>query len=179
MIDMDYTHLLKRLVLPPGFTVPSRMVHDDVVATASTRADLADDVRGINASLAIIKQTRGGSWPTGPVTEDYNYVDLVWHECEFRDASSFTYVARDAAGAYLGCCYLYPMGGRTPLDADLIAYDVDVSWWVTPDAHAAGYYTMLYEGLRHWLGSEFSFWKPYYSNAQIPRGGAPDPSAGD
>ena len=69
---MNYTHLLKRLVLPPGFTVPSRLVHDDLVATAISRADLADDVRGINASLAIIKQTRGGSWPTGAVTEDYN-----------------------------------------------------------------------------------------------------------
>jgi hypothetical protein len=27
---------------------------------------------------------------------------------------------------------------------------------------------MLYEGLRHWLAAEFTFWKPYYSNIQIP-----------
>ena len=163
---MDYTHLLKRLVLPPGFTVPSRMVHDDVVATAITRADLADDVRGINASLAIIKQTRGGSWPTGPVTEDYNYVDAVWHECEFRDAGSFTYTVY--AGEYIGCCYLYPMGRRTPLSEALLGNDIDVSWWVTPDAYGRGYYEKLYRALQRWVAGDFPFRAPHFSNAEIP-----------
>ena len=60
------------------------------------------------------------------------------------------------------------MGGRTPLDAELLAYDVDVSWWVTPDAYAAGYYEKVHDGLRHWLASELGFWKPYFSNVQIP-----------
>jgi hypothetical protein len=27
-------------------------------------------VRGINASLDLIRRTRGGTWPTGPVTEE-------------------------------------------------------------------------------------------------------------
>ena len=165
---MDYTRLTKKLTLPVGAAAPRRLVYNDLVATAISRSDLADDVRGINASLALIQQTRGGTWPTEPVSEDYDFVDLVWHELEFREGSSFSYVVRDAAGAYLGCCYLYPMGSRTPLSAELIAYDVDVSWWVTPDAYAAGRYTMLYEGLRHWLAAEFTFWKPYYSNVQIP-----------
>jgi hypothetical protein len=165
---MDYEGLVKRLALPPGFSVPTRLVHEDVVAIAITRDDLADDVRGINASLDLIKQTRGGGWPTEPVTEEFNYVDLVWHELEFREASSFTYVLRDDAGGYLGCAYLYPMGGRTPLDEEKIAYDVDVSWWVTPEAYSAGYYAKVYEGLRHWLADELPFWKPYFSNAEIP-----------
>lgn len=103
---MDYAHLTKRLALPAGAAAPTRLAYDDLAATAIGRSDLADDVRGINASLALIRQTRGGNWPTGPVSEDYNYIDLVWHELEFREASSFTYVVRDAAGAYLGCCYL-------------------------------------------------------------------------
>jgi hypothetical protein len=165
---MDYTNLTKKLILPAGAAAPSRLVHNDVVATAITREDLADDVRGINASLDLIRQTRGGTWPTGPVSDDHNYVDLVWHELEFREGSSFTYVARDSAGRYLGCCYLYPIGGRTPLSHELISYDVDVSWWVTPDAYAAGHYTKLYHALQHWLVAEFPFWKPYYSNAQLP-----------
>ena len=165
---MDYGGLVKRIAVPDGFTVPRRLEWEDVVATAITRDDLADDVRGINASLDLIRQTRGGSWPSGPVTEDFNYVDLVWHELEFREDSSFTYVSRTASGEYLGCVYLYPMGGRTPLDADLIAYDVDVSWWVTPDAYAAGYYAKVHAGLGHWLATEFPFWKPYFSNAEMP-----------
>ena len=165
---MNYQNLIKRLVLPSGAAVPARLEYADVVATAIDRNDLADDVRGINASLDLIRQTRGGSWPTGPVTEEYNYVDLVWHECEFRDESSFTYVLRTVAGDYLGCCYLYPLGTRTPLSDDVIDFDVDVSWWVTPDAHAAGYYSMVYAGLRRWFDTELSFWQPHYSNVQIP-----------
>lgn len=169
---MDYTNLIRRLSVPAGVDVPRRLVHDDVVATAITRDDLEDDVRGINAALDLIRRTRGGSWPTGPVTEEYNYVDLVWHEAEFRDGTSFTYVARDRRGGYLGCCYLYPMGGRTPLTAELAGYDVDVSWWVTPDAYDAGYYTTLYHALRHWLTTAFAFWRPHFSNSDIPAGSA-------
>ena len=165
---MNFHNLIKRIVLPDGATVPTRLEYRGVVATAINRHDLADDVRGINASIDLIRQTRGGTWPTGPVTDDYNYVDLVWHELEFRDESSFTYVLRDAAGGYLGCLYLYPMGIRTPLTDESIRYDVDVSWWVTPDAYEAGYYRMVYDGLRHWLATEFPFWTAYYSNAEMP-----------
>jgi hypothetical protein len=164
---VSYANFLKKLVYPDGFLPPSRLRHDDIVATAITRGDLADDVRGINASLDLIPKTRGGSWPTGPVTEDENYVDLVWHECEFRDGKSLTYVARDTAGGYLGCCYLYPLGSRTPLNEQLLDRDVDVSWWVTPDAYHAGHYTGLYEALRHWLATEFPFWNPHYSNREL------------
>ena len=163
---MDYARLTKKLTLPDGAVAPRQLVYKDLVATALSRSDLADDVRGINTSLALIMETRGGTWPTGPVSADYDYVDLVWHELEFREESSFAYVVRDAGGAYLGCCYFYPMGSRTPLSAELITYDVDVSWWVTSDAYAAGYYAMLYDGLRHWLATEFPFWKPYFSNRQ-------------
>ena len=165
---MDWKGFVKRLDLPDGFSAPAELAFGDVRAKAISRADLDEDVRGINASIELIRRTRGGTWPTGPVSEDYDYVDLVWHEFEFREGVSFSYVVRDAARAYLGCCYFYPMGSRTPLSAELISYDVDVSWWVTPAAYAAGYYAMLYDGLRHWLATEFPFWKPYYSNLEIP-----------
>src|SRR3954453_11031384 len=118
--NLDLASFVKKLALPPGYDAPTRLTYEDVVARAISREDLHDDVRGINASLELIRRTRGGSWPSGPVTEDYNYVDLVWHELEFREGSSFTYVLRNAAGAYLGCLYLYPMGIRTPLTEDSI-----------------------------------------------------------
>jgi RimJ/RimL family protein N-acetyltransferase len=165
---MDYSRFIRRLTLPDGVTAPAELAHGDVVARAITRTDLADDVAGINASLALIRQTRGGSWPTEAVTEEYNYVDLVWHECEFRDGGSYTYVLRGTAGGYLGCCYLYPMGGRTKLTEDLLEHDVDVSWWVTPSAYDHGYYRKAYSALRHWLANDFPFHKPYFSNRQIP-----------
>jgi hypothetical protein len=137
---MKYAGLVKSLDLPPGFTAPTVLAYEDIRARAISRADLDDDVRGINASLDLIGRTRGGGWPTEPVTADFNYVDLVWHECEFRDGYSFTYAVYDAADQYLGCCYLYPLGRRTPLTEELLDHDVDLSWWVTPDAYDRGYY---------------------------------------
>ncbi|MCQ0006162.1 hypothetical protein [Actinomadura madurae] len=165
---MDYDQLVRKLSVPPGFAVPTRLTHGDIVARALSRADLADDVRGINASIDIIRRTRGGSWPVEKVTEEFNFVDLVWHECEFREGDSFAYAVYDVAGAYLGCCYLYPMGRRTPLSEELAKYDVDVSWWVTPSAYEAGHYSGLYRALRQWLAEDLPFTEPYFSNREIP-----------
>ncbi len=166
---MDYSGLIKPLRLPPGFVAPTQLTYEDLVARAITRADLREDVKGINASIALIQQTRGGGWPTEPVTEEFNFVDLVWHELEFREGTSFTYAVYDVPGAYLGCCYLYPLGRRAALSEELMRHDVDVSWWVTPDAYAAGYYEKLYRALRHWLAGELPFGSPHYSNMVVPR----------
>ncbi len=170
---VEYQHLVKRLVLPAGWIAPTELTFEGIRAVALTRRHLHDDVQGINASLDLIRRTRGGRWPTEPVSEDYNYVDLVWHECEFREGDSFTYASYDTDDRYLGCCYLYPMGRRGPLTPDLARYDVDVSWWVTPDAYHAGYYATVYRALRHWVATAFPFEKPYYSNVEIP---APTPT---
>ncbi len=165
---MNYHGLVKSLDLPAGWMPPAELEYDDIRARAISRADLHDDVQGINASIELIQRTRGGGWPTEPVSADFNYVDLVWHELEFREGYSFTYAVSDSRGQYLGCCYLYPMGRRTPLTGDLLKYDVDVSWWVTPDAYEHGYYTKLYAALQHWIETAFPFTKAYYSNTEIP-----------
>jgi hypothetical protein len=165
---MDYNDLVKRLVLPPGYSPPTELTDQDILARAISRADLHDDVHGINASLDLIRRTRGGAWPAEAVSEEYNFVDLVWHEAEFRDGHSFTYAVYDSNGQYLGCCYLYPMGTRTPLTEELLAHDVDVSWWVTPDAYERGYYAKLYAALQRWLADSFPFENPYFSNREIP-----------
>jgi hypothetical protein len=155
---MNYHGLVKRLELE----------YDDIRARAITRADNDDDVQGINASIELIRRTRGGRWPAGPVSVDFNFIDEVWHECEFREGDSFTYAVYDSRGHYLGCCYLYPMGRRAPLTEELLKYEVDVSWWVTPDAYERGYYAQLYAALRHWIEEAFPFTKAYYSNTEIP-----------
>jgi hypothetical protein len=165
---VDYRGLVKSLDLPSGFVAPAELAYENIRARAISRADLREDVRGINASIDIIQRTRGGGWPTEPVTEDFNYVDLVWHELEFRDGHSFTYAVYDVDGQYLGCCYLYPMGRRTTLTEELLKYDVDVSWWVTPSAYDKGYYTKLYVALQQWVTRDYPFTMPHYSNIEIP-----------
>ena len=166
---MHYEQFTKKLATPAGFRPPERLLFEHFEARAISRADLTEDVRGINSSLDLIVRTRGGGWPTEPVTADVDFVDLVWHELEFRDGYSFTYAVYDTGGNYLGCCYLYPLGRRTKLSRALLDYDVDVSWWVTPAAYERGDYDKLYTALRHWLATEFPFWRPYYSNREIPR----------
>ena len=167
---MDYARYVRMLELPTRFEAPATLRHDGLVAQALTRAHLADDVRGINRSLDLIRRTRGGGWPTEPVTEAFNFVDLVWHEQEFREGTSFAYAVYDEGGAYFGCCYLYPMGRRTPLAEALLDRDVDVSWWVTPEAHARGDYQRLHQALQRWVRDPFPFRAPWFSNAEIPAG---------
>lgn len=165
---MEYGRFVKKLGLPNGFVAPAELTYEDVVARAISRADLQEDVKGINASIEIIQRTRGGGWPTEEVSEEFNFVDLVWHELEFREGDSLAYAVYDVKGKYLGCCYLYPMGRRTELTEELLKYDVDVSWWVTPTAYEQGYYEKLYAGLRRWVVERFPFGEPYYSNREIP-----------
>jgi hypothetical protein len=165
---VEYRGLVKSLDLPSGYVAPTELAFEDIRARAISRADLREDVRGINSSIEIIQRTRGGGWPTEAVSEEFNYVDLVWHELEFREGYSFTYAVYDVDGRYLGCCYLYPVGRRTELTEDLLKYDVDVSWWVTPDAYESGYYAKLYAALRYWVADAFPFTMAYYSNIEIP-----------
>jgi hypothetical protein len=165
---VQYADFVRKIQLPAGYDAPTRLTYDDLVATAISRANLSDDVRGINASIALIQKTRGGGWPTEPVSEEFNFVDLVWHECEFRGGYSFAYVVYDDHGTYVGCCYLYPMGRRTVLREALLEHDIDVSWWVTPEAYDRGYYAKLYAALRRWVVEEYPFSRPYYSNVEIP-----------
>jgi hypothetical protein len=167
---IDLVGFVKKLALPPGFVAPAALRHDGIEAAPLTRADLAEDVAAVNASRALIERTRGGRWPGGPVSEEEDYVDLVWHEQELREGNSFAYVVRDGAGAYLGCFYLYPLGLRTDLTEGLLDHDIDVSWWVTPDAYERGYYRRLYVALGDWLADELPFERPFYSNAEIPPG---------
>jgi hypothetical protein len=165
---VEYGQFIKKLEFPDGFSPPSELRHDDIVASAITRTHLSDDVAGINASIELIHRTRGGPWPAEPTTEDYNYTYLVWHELEFNERYSLTYAVYNTEPCYLGCAYLSPMGRRTQLTEHLLAYDIDVSWWVTPTAYDQGYYRKVYVSLQHWLADEFPFWKPYYSNVEIP-----------
>jgi hypothetical protein len=165
---LRYHQFVKKLDLSAGFEAPARLSYQDIVAVAITRDHLRDDVRGINDSIELIQVTRGGGWPTEPVSEEFNFVDLVWHEQEFREGTSFTYAVYDDHGHYMGCCYLYPMGRRTELTEKLLVHDVDVSWWVTPAAYERGYYEKLYAALREWLTTEFPFSQPYYSNTALP-----------
>lgn len=166
---MSYKNLTKQITLPPDFTAPRELSFDDITARPLSRKDLADDLAGVNSSIKIIQQTRGGSWPTEQLEEDFDLLDLAWHEREFRDGNSFAYVVYNTTGEYIGCFYLYGIGIRNELTEELLNYDVDASWWVTATAYDKGYYEKLYKALQQWLAKDFPFTQVYYSNKQIPQ----------
>lgn len=159
---------IKKFQLPDDFHAPASLTFEDFKAVPLTRNDLDADLAAVNSSIEIIQKTRGGAWPEEELNKDFDFLDLAWHEREFRDNGSFAYVIYDANSTYLGCFYLYPMGHRTELTEDLSDYDVDASWWVTTDAFNKGYYPKVYGALQEWLKEGFPFSKVYYSNKDIP-----------
>lgn len=164
---MIYSQFTKKFQLPDGFVAPNSLVFEDLVALPLARKDVEADMAAVNSSLEVIRKTRGGSWPAEALTEEFNFLDLAWHEREFRDGDSFAYAVRDTSDKYIGCFYLYPIGLRTHLTEVLVEFDVDASWWVTAEAYEKGYYEKLYSALRQWL-KEFPFNNVYHSNKEIP-----------
>lgn len=167
---MKYKNFIKKWELPDDFVAPTELNYDDLIAKPLTRADLQADIDAVNSSLEIIRKTRGGTWPSEPVSEEFDELDLAWHHREFRDKSSFAYVIYDQSQNYIGCLYLYPLGVRTDLNQDLIQYDVDASWRVTAEAYKSGFYEKLFDAINQCL-AEFPFEKPYFSNKEIPTQG--------
>ena len=167
-MEVNLKQYIKKLALPEGFVAPSKLEFGDLIARPLTRQDLAADLAGVNTSIGTIQNTRGGSWPTEPLTEEFDFLDLAWHEREFRDSSSFAYVVYNTSDEYVGCFYLYPMDVRTELSSDMDRYDVDASWWVTAAMYEKGYYQKVYSALREWLQA-FRFRDVYYSNKSIPK----------
>lgn len=166
---MDYSEFIKKLTTVAEFKPPQELQFNDIIARPVTTDDIDDDLQAVNSSIEVIRKTRGGSWPNGPIDREFDYIDLAWHEREFRDGTSFAYVVYDANGQYVGAFYLYPMGVRTRLAEELLHYDVDVSWWVTTEAYERGYYGKVYTALRQWLAGNFPFKNIYYSNRIIPQ----------
>jgi hypothetical protein len=166
--SLDYGSLIKKFSLPSGFQAPEKLTFEELVARPLTKEDLEDDLKAVNSSVDVIRKTRGGSWPAGPLDKSFDFLDLAWHEREFRDSASFAYVIYDIKGDYVGCFYLYPIGVRTELMEERMRYDVDASWWVTAKAYEHGYYQKLYSALKQWLANEFPFTQVYYSNEEIP-----------
>lgn len=164
---MSPKDFIKKFSFPADFRAPSKLAYEDLIAKTLTRSDLQADMDAVNSSLEVIRKTRGGSWPSGAISEEFDLLDLSWHEREFRDGNSFAYVVYDSNNRYTGCFYLYQMGYRTDLTEELLDYDIDASWWVTASAYEGGYYEKLYKALQQWL-AEFPVQKVYYSNKEIP-----------
>ena len=105
-----------------------------------------EDFEVVTGSARVLRGFFGTDWPDGLTLED-NRIDLAWHEREFTAARSLAWILRDAAGAYLGCAYVYPSPGER-LRGDIYLWLAD-----TPDriARLAAFRSELADWLAPWL----------------------------
>lgn len=140
---MDISSHIKKFSLPSSFAAPTHLQHASLIAVPLNRLHVLEDPAAVNSSGATIRATVGGRWPEEELTEDFNFLDLAWHEREFRVRRSFAYAVHEG-GEYVGCFYLNPLGSRVPLSEELLEkYDTEAYWWVTAAAYERGLYEVL------------------------------------
>jgi len=153
-------------LVPESFQVPEQLRHPKFVIRKLCARDVYLDYIAVMSSINIIRQTRGGEWPTSDLTFEDDWIDLAWHQREFEHRSSFAYtVMHPNETECLGCLYLYPAGFRFAASDEC---DVDVSFWVTQKAYDQGLYPELYATLKNWLTQAWPFQKPHWTNTEIP-----------
>lgn len=148
------------------FKVPEKLEHPKFLCRKLAAKDVYLDYLAVMSSIDIIKQTRGGSWPTPDLSFEDDLIDLAWHQREFEHKSSFAYTVMNLDETEcLGCFYLYPAGFRSEAPE---GSDVDVSFWVTQKAYDQGLYPELYKAIKDWIDQEWSFRQPHWTNKTIP-----------
>lgn len=92
---MDYHGLVKRLQVPDGYIAPRELSYHDIRAHAISRADLDEDVRGINASLDIIRRTRDVdvSWRVTPAAYQHGFYHELYQALQHWISSAFPFQA--------------------------------------------------------------------------------------
>ena len=156
---------MNTLNLSEEFRVPQEHKTKDFLFRKLTTRDVYEDFLAVMSSINVIRETRGGSWPTKELTLEEDLVDLGWHQKEFENKTSFAFTVFSPDNSKcLGCFYLYPAGYREDVSDE---YDVDVSFWVTKAAYEKGLYKTLYLDIKDFL-SKWPFKKPYWSNKVIP-----------
>lgn len=140
---------MPQLQLPENFSVPETFSHSHFHFRPLLFSDIDIDYAAVMSSIDIIRKTRGGDWPDPTMTREENHRDLGWHDKEFEDRSSFSYIAFSPDKTeYRGCLYFYPPGTRGEKS---INTDVDVSFWVTQKAYDEGDYEKLYDAIKEFL----------------------------
>lgn len=149
-----------------SFEVPLRYETPDFIIRPLLVSDAKLDYEAVMSSISIIKETRGGDWPSPDMTMEEDEKDLAWHEQEFKNRTSFAYtVVSPDENECLGCLYLYQPGFRGGESKNA---DVDVSFWVTQKAYDQGLYRKLFEALGAWLKTEWMFKDVVYTNKILP-----------
>lgn len=124
-----------------GTALPRAAAFGQFRLTPLDASVMDEDFAAVTGSAGVLRGLFGNDWPLGLTAQD-NLTDLHWHDREFTLRRSFSWVVRDAGGAYLGCAYLMPDPG--------IRGTAQVTIWIRdrPDRQA----------LTHALEAELAAW---------------------
>src|SRR5258706_15112050 len=146
------------MLVPDSLKITDKLQTPHFLIRKLMAKDVYLDYIAVMSSIDIIKNTRGGDWPTKDLTFEDDLIDLAWHQREFENRHSFAYTVMDLEGTEcLGCIYFYPPGTRKKAPENS---DVDISFWVTAKAYREGLYEILYKEILEWLDQDWLFKYP-------------------
>lgn len=141
------------------------------IARKLKASDVDLDYEAVMSSIDIIRQTRGGKWPTPKLTLEKNLSDLSRHQKEFEEKKAFAYTVMSSDETEcLGCIYFYsPQSHMSSVKSDFSA-EVNISWWVTQKMYDQGFYDQLSLDIKNWVENEWPFKTVAYVNKKLPEG---------
>lgn len=142
--------------LPAGFTPPERL---DLPTGEHLRPIRATDV-DLDFPAVMGSQTRLWSifgapwgWPPATMTYEQDRDDLVYHEREMAQRSSYNFAIFDADETrLLGCVYVDP--------PEKAGADAEISWWIIDDLVGSATESALNDAVPRWIASKWPFTQP-------------------
>lgn len=160
----------KQILVTQDFMPPKQSQLGRYVLRPLLPQDVEADCVAVNENIDLIRRTRGGVWPRGPVTVEEDLADLKEHERLFAVKEAFAYIISDDARAYLGCLYIFPPNhpfddtDKTDMPSDT---DAVISFWVVGSAYP-DIYAEIYHLVPQWLRANWPFKHPYIVNVDKP-----------
>ena len=101
-------------------------------------------------------------WPAATMTVEQNREDLLWHQNEFEQRSSFAYTVMCLDESQcVGCVYIYPMTQAKS------AFDAQVYLWVRQSALERNLDAILFATVKAWLAQQWPFQNVAFPGREI------------
>jgi hypothetical protein len=142
--------------IPDDFVVPSGFITDKIKARKLTVHDTLKDYDAVMESIGHLQGVFGelSSWPRPDFSLEDDFIDIGWHQTEFRMRKSFAYtVMSPDESKCLGCFYIYP-----PQSDE---FDAEVYMWVRKSEFDKGLDPVLEKEVRVFM-KQWPFKKVLY-----------------
>jgi hypothetical protein len=159
---------MAEVFVPADFQAPLEVRLGQYVLRPLSELYVEADLAAVNSSMDLIRQTRGGTWPSKPITLEEDREDLIEHHRQFKERLAFAYaILSEDAKVCAGSVYIYPPNHPfDDSDKSLMPANADatVSFWTSQQAYDEGFYPTLYSFVTAWLKKDWPFIRPYISN---------------